>query len=192
MSLFSLLGDDGMVCIALAALLLLFPKTRRAGEAMALAVVLCLFSGNLFLKPIVARVRPYEANQLVGLLVPPLGDFSFPSGHTFSCVAAAFVLFHYHKKAGIAAWLAAALMAFSRLYLYVHYPTDILGGLLLGVAAGFLACRLTERARRSRRLNSLSARRLLIPNRPNAAPKRRRSNRGAGKTIRFRQRRRRL
>lgn len=181
-----------MVCIALAALLLLFPKTRRAGEAMALALVLCLFSGNLFLKPIVARVRPYEANQFVGLLVPPLGDFSFPSGHTFSCVAAAFVLFHYHKKAGIAAWLAAALMAFSRLYLYVHYPTDILGGLLLGVAAGFLACRLTERARRSRRLNSLSARRLLIPNRPNAAPKRRRSNRGAGKTIRFRQRRRRL
>ena len=180
MPLYSRLGDHGMVCIALAALLLLFPKTRRAGEAMALALVLCLFSGNLFLKPIVARVRPYEANQFVGLLVPPLGDFSFPSGHTFSC------------KAGIAAWLAAALMAFSRLYLYVHYPTDILGGLLLGVAAGFLACRLTERARRSRRLNSLSARRLLIPNRPNAAPKRRRSNRGAGKTIRFRQRRRRL
>ena len=192
MPLYSRLGDHGMVCIALAALELLFPKTRRAGAALAVALVLCLFSGNLFLKPIVARVRPYEANQFVGLLVPPLGDFSFPSGHTFSCVAAAFVLFHYHKKAGIAAWLAAALMAFSRLYLYVHYPTDILGGLLLGVAAGFLACRLTERARRSRRLNSLSARRLLIPNRPNAAPKRRRSNRGAGKTIRFRQRRRRL
>ena len=93
MPLYSRLGDHGMVCIALAALLLLFPKTRRAGEAMALALVLCLFSGNLFLKPIVARVRPYEANQFVGLLVPPLGDFSFPSGHTFSCVAAAFVLF---------------------------------------------------------------------------------------------------
>lgn len=181
MPLYSRLGDHGMICIALAVLLLLFPKTRRAGEAMALALVLCLFSGNLLLKPMVARVRPYDANQFAGLLVPPLSDFSFPSGHTFSCAAAAFVLFHYHKKAGIAAWFAAALMAFSRLYLYVHYPTDILGGLLLGVAAGFLACRLAESARRSRRLNSLSARRLLIPNRPNTAPKRRRRHAPTGK-----------
>ena len=189
MPLYSRLGDHGMICIALAALLLLFPKTRQAGEAMAVALVLCLFSGNLFLKPAVARIRPYDANHFMGLLVPPLGDFSFPSGHTCACAAAAFVLFRYHKKAGIAAWFATALMAFSRLYLYVHYPTDILGGLLLGVAAGFLACCLSNWARRSRRLNSLSARRLLIPNRPNVAPKRRRTNYGTRRTSGSRRRR---
>ena len=135
----------------LALILLLFPKTRKAGATLALALLLCLLSGNLLLKPLVGRIRPYEANEFVGLLVPPLGDFSFPSGHTFSCVATAFVVYHYFKKAGIFAWAAAALMAFSRLYLYVHYPSDVLGGLLLGLAAGFVACRLLDHLAKGRR-----------------------------------------
>lgn len=151
MPLYSRLGDHGAICIWLALILLLFPKTRKAGATLALALLLCLLSGNLLLKPLVGRIRPYEANEFIGLLVPPLGDFSFPSGHTFSCVATAFVVYHYFKKAGIFAWAAAALMAFSRLYLYVHYPSDVLGGLLLGLAAGFVACRLLDHLTKGRR-----------------------------------------
>lgn len=163
MPLYSRLGDHGAICIWLALMLLLFPKTRKIGAALAVALILCLFSGNLLLKPLVARIRPYEANGFSGLLVPPLGDFSFPSGHTFSCVAAAFVLAHYHKKAGAFAWLAAALMAFSRLYLYVHYPSDVLGGLLLGLAAGFIACRLLDFLTKGRQAKPKLGQRVSMP-----------------------------
>ncbi|HJA35097.1 MAG TPA: phosphatase PAP2 family protein [Firmicutes bacterium] len=148
--LFTRLGDHGWFYILVAALLLLIPKTRRAGLTMAIALIFCLVCGNLLLKPLVARVRPYDANGFTGLLVPPLSDFSFPSGHTFGAFAVAVSLLYHYKRAGIAACAAAALMAFSRLYLYVHYPSDVLGGILLGSAAAFVAHRLVERLYRKK------------------------------------------
>jgi len=117
----------------LAILLLIIPKTRRCGLAMAISLALCGIFGNLLLKPLIARTRPYDVNTAIELLIPRLTDFSFPSGHTYSSFAGAVVLLCYYRKTGIAALLLAICISFSRLYFYVHYPTDIIVGILMGV-----------------------------------------------------------
>ena len=106
--------------------------------------MLNLVSCNLLLKPLVGRLRPFTV-QAVDLLIPPPGDFSFPSGHTAVSFAAVFAL----KASGSPLWkpaLAMALvLAFSRLYLYVHWPSDVLGGAVLGAAVGWAGARLARR-----------------------------------------------
>ena len=84
-------------------------------------------------------MRPYSYVPDITLLIPPLDDFSFPSGHTFASFAAATALFLYHRKAGAAAFILAVTIAFSRLYLYVHFPSDVLAGAILGIASGWTA-----------------------------------------------------
>ncbi len=135
----SALGNAGIFWILLALTFLCIPKFRRAGLDMAVALIICLVVGNLTLKPLIARIRPYDINTAVELLIKAPTDYSFPSGHTMSSFAAATTLLYRHKKAGILAMILAALIAFSRLYLYVHYPTDVLCGLVFGVLAGVLA-----------------------------------------------------
>ena len=112
---------------------------------MALALVLGLLIGNLTLKPLIARIRPYDANPDVTLLIDRLSDYSFPSGHTLASFEAAAVLLLQYRAKAIPALVLALLIAFSRLYLYVHYPTDVLAGALLGVAFAFLARFAVER-----------------------------------------------
>ena len=129
--------------IVLAAVLLL-RRQRRHGIALSCALVLDLAACNLLLKPLVGRLRPFTV-QAVELLIPPPGDFSFPSGHTAVSFAAVFAL----KASGSPLWkpaLAMALvLAFSRLYLYVHWPSDVLGGAVLGAAVGWAGARLARR-----------------------------------------------
>lgn len=138
MPLITTLGDHGIFWIAVALLLLIFPKTRKTGAMMGVAMVLGLLVGNVTLKPLVGRIRPYDIKPVADLLVEKLSDFSFPSGHTLVCFEAATVLMIRARKPwGIAALVAAFLVAFSRLYLYVHYPTDVLAGMLLGTLFGF-------------------------------------------------------
>lgn len=132
-------GNAGIGWIILSAILLLMPRYRKAGLTMALALIFCLLIGNVTLKPLIARARPYSYFPDMVLLIPPLDDFSFPSGHTFASFAAATALFLHHRKEGIAAFLLAATIAFSRLYLYVHFPSDILAGMILGIASGWTA-----------------------------------------------------
>ena len=133
----SAFGDKGIGWIILSLILLCFPKYRKAGLAMALALIFCLIIGNMTLKPLIARPRPYSYFPEMQLLIPPLEDFSFPSGHTFASFASATSLFLFHRKEGIAAGILAAVIAFSRMYFYVHFPTDILAGIILGIASGF-------------------------------------------------------
>ena len=98
---------------------------------------------NLILKPLVARIRPYDVNTAVQLLVSKPVDYSFPSGHTAASFASVVALFMAgERKLWKPALVLAVLIAFSRLYLYVHYPTDVLGGLILGLIAGYLGSRL--------------------------------------------------
>ena len=125
-------------------LLLLFRRTRKAGCAMATALVLYLVAGDYILKPLFARPRPCDANTAITILVKRPHGHSFPSGHTASAFAAAFALWLQNRKLGVPALVLAAFIAFTRLYLYVHFPTDVLGGLVLGLALGALAsCSLT-------------------------------------------------
>jgi len=134
------LGDGGFFWILLALIFLCFKKTRRFGAAMAISLIISTIITNLTLKPLIDRPRPYELRTIEGLdtsLLP--GDASFPSGHTTVSFSGAFALFWQNKKAGTPALVLAALIAFSRLYFYLHHPTDILGGILVGLAASLLS-----------------------------------------------------
>ena len=138
----TLLGDDGIFWIALAVILLFFRKTRRTGLGMGIAMALGLLVCNIILKPTVGRPRPYDYQEELGVIIPlitkRMHDFSFPSGHTIASFEASVVILLNHKKAGIAALVLAFLIAFSRLYLYVHYPTDVIVSIFLGTAFAFL------------------------------------------------------
>lgn len=134
------LGDAGIVWIILTVILLLIPKTRKAGGYMAVALIADLIICNVIIKPIVARPRPYSINKTVQLLVTPLKDYSFPSGHTAASFASVSALyFAGKKKVAAGALILSIFIAFSRLYLYVHYPTDVLGGLIIGLLCGWIA-----------------------------------------------------
>lgn len=134
------LGDGGIFWILLALIFLCFKKTRRFGAAMAISLIISTVITNLTLKPLIDRPRPYELRTIEGLdpsLLP--GDASFPSGHTTVSFSGAFALFWQNKKAGAPALSLASLIAFSRLYFYLHHPTDILGGIAVGLAASLLS-----------------------------------------------------
>ena len=98
-------GDKGIGWIILSVVLCAIPKYRKAGITMGLALIFCLLIGNITLKPLIARARPYSYFPDMQILVAPLSDFSFPSGHTFASFAAATALFLHHKKAGTCAYL---------------------------------------------------------------------------------------
>ena len=116
-------------------------KTRNFCRSLTITLITGLIPCNLIFKPIVARLRPYQLNTNIKLLVAPEIDASFPSGHTFFSFAFATVCFLYNKKLGIAMYILAFIMAFSRLYLYVHFPTDVIFGALLGVLTAVIVCR---------------------------------------------------
>ena len=134
--------DHGEVWILLAAVLLLMKRQRRYGAALTGGLLLDVVSCNVILKPLVGRLRPFAVRGVELLVEAPL-DASFPSGHTAVSFAAVFAL----KTAGSPLWkpaLAVALvMAFSRLYLYVHWPSDVVAGALLGAAVGWAGAKLT-------------------------------------------------
>lgn len=132
------LGDAGIIWITLAVILLLFPKTRRTGMVVMAALCADLILCNGILKDLFARIRPCDINTQIQLLIARPDDFSFPSGHTAASFAAVTALYLSGESALWKPALAlACLIAFSRLYLYVHYPTDILGGVLVGLVSGY-------------------------------------------------------
>lgn len=136
------LGDAGIIWIMLSIVLFLIPKTRKSGAVMVVALVVDVLLCNIVLKNLVARTRPYDVNTGVHLLVAKLHDYSFPSGHTAASFASVTALYLAgEKKLWKFALVLACLIAISRLYLYVHYPTDVLGGILFGVISGYLGYR---------------------------------------------------
>ena len=136
MPIITMFGDAGIFWMVCAAVLFLIPKTRKTGLGMAIAMMIGLLVCNVTLKPLVARIRPYDLQAQLGVTINLLNgtmhDFSFPSGHTIASFEAAVVLIRNSKKMGIPAMILAILIAFSRLYLYVHYPTDVIASIILG------------------------------------------------------------
>lgn len=144
MPVITFLGNGGIFWIAAALLLLLRKKHRKVGIQMALALLMGLLVCNLCMKPLFARIRPFDYQlahygQVIELLIAAPTDWSFPSGHTIASFEAAVVLLRYNKKWGIPALILACLIAFSRLYLYVHYPTDVLCSMILGMLIGIIS-----------------------------------------------------
>lgn len=140
MKFVTFLGNGGWFWILCAVVLLAIPKTRKTGYAAVLSLIFGVIVTNLLLKNIVARPRPFaEIEALIPLIAKPT-DFSFPSGHTTASFAVALVMLRMlPKKIGIPAVVLAALVAFSRLYLGVHYPTDVLVGFVVALVGSLLA-----------------------------------------------------
>lgn len=135
----SALGDKGMLWIGIGVGMLLLGVVKgqiwqRRGLLVLLSLAANALLCNVLLKPLVGRSRPYD---LLGyeILIRPLGDASFPSGHTSASFAAATALYAINRRWGLAAYLLATLIGLSRLYLGVHFPTDVLAGALFGVLA---------------------------------------------------------
>lgn len=139
MKVVTYLGEGGAIWILLGVILLFRKDTRKAGLGILLALLFSLLVVNVFLKDFVARPRPCWRNPMVDMLIAIPSDYSFPSGHSSSSFAAATVIFLWNRKWGVWALLGAALMAATRLYFYVHYPTDVLAGILLGVIFGLIS-----------------------------------------------------
>lgn len=134
------LGDNGFIWIVLAAIFLCVKRYRKTGTAMSVALLIGYVITNLILKNLVMRVRPYEAITTLHSLIGAMGDSSFPSGHTTSAMAAGFVMYHsLPRYLGISGLILAVLISISRLYVGVHYPTDILVGMAIGIFAAYSA-----------------------------------------------------
>lgn len=132
-------GEAGLFWIALSLILLFFKKTRRCGIYAMVAIAAGFLLGELGLKNIICRPRPYQAfPDYTSLLIPPPGGYSFPSGHTTSSFAVATVYFKFSKKWGTLALVLAGLIGFSRIFLFCHWPTDVLAGVVLGIGVALL------------------------------------------------------
>lgn len=140
------LADKGWFWILLAVILLFFKKTRVVGATVIVALIINHVLTNMILKDLVGRPRPYTVSPEIVTLIKKLSSCSFPSGHTSSSFAAAFVIYRMvPKKAGIPALVLAAMIGFSRMYVGVHYPTDVLGGVLVAFMASVWAHYLVKR-----------------------------------------------
>jgi len=133
------IGDKGILWIAIALILTIIPKHRKAGVMCLIALIIGALLGEVMLKNIIQRARPNEVYNIVNLLIERPTTFSFPSGHTTSSFAAALAIGINYRKMRIPVYILAFLISFSRLYLQVHFLTDIIAGILLGSMCGILA-----------------------------------------------------
>lgn len=140
------LGDSGFIWIAFTILLVCLPKTRKVGLMCACALLVSHLVNHELLKNIVCRPRPFDNLPALTVLIEKPSSFSFPSGHTASSFTCAWVMFQkLPKKFGVPALVLAALIGFSRLYIGVHYPTDVLCGMISGILMSCFAMWFVEK-----------------------------------------------
>ena len=141
----STLGNAGIFWIVLSVILLIPKKYRKCGFQMMLSMALCYIVGNLILKNLIARDRPCWIHPSVQLLVKSPWDYSFPSGHSMNGFTASVAMLCNDRKIGIPAVILAAFIAFSRLYNFVHFPTDVIAGIVIGIVMALLVNYLMKR-----------------------------------------------
>lgn len=151
MPIITLYAEHGILLIGIGVVLLFIHSHRVSGAAVLAGLTSGLLIGNLCMKNTVARPRPCWINTDVSMLVAIPTDYSFPSGHTLHSFIAATVLLYYDRRLGIPALVMAALVGFSRLYLYVHFPTDVIAGAALGTVIGIITVVVIEKIRKSRK-----------------------------------------
>ena len=139
------LGDKGWFFIVLGIILFCFKRTRKMGAAVLLSLAAGGLIGNVVLKNLVMRDRPCWIDESVRLLIQNPKDFSFPSGHTLASFETAVSIFLYNRKWGVPVIVLASVIALSRLYLFVHFPTDVLSGMALGIFIGWYVHRTIEK-----------------------------------------------
>ncbi len=135
------LGDGGMMWIGTALAFLFFKKLRKCGVMMLFSLALCALITSGVIKPIVGRLRPFEVREIPIFIQIPYGT-SFPSGHTSSSFAASTAIFLNKRRISIVPFLLAIAIGFSRMYFYVHFPSDVLCGALLGACCAAVICRI--------------------------------------------------
>lgn len=137
------LGDVGFIWLLLSLILMMFKNTRKAGLVMIISLGVNYLMVDIFLKHVFVRTRPYFISDEIMSFLKSIGfklpsSYSFPSGHSSSSFSVAFALFLYNKKWGTPSLVLASLIAFSRLYFGVHYPTDVLAGVMIGIIVAYL------------------------------------------------------
>lgn len=138
LALTNIMGPYGQIWLIVGVGLCIFKKTRRCGAAVLISYVLVFIVGQYGLKDLIARPRPCHLDETVELLVSRPSSFSCPSTHSAWAFAAAASIFLYFRKTGIAVMIVAALIGFSRMYLFVHFPTDVLLGAVIGIILAFI------------------------------------------------------
>lgn len=152
MAFLSDIGNAGILWIALSVLFMIPKKTRTTGFQMMLSIIITFVIGNLILKNVIMRARPCQIDETVALLVAIPSDYSFPSGHSMNGFTTAVALFCNDKKLGTPALIVAALIAFSRLYNFVHFPTDVFFGIILGSVVAIAVCMVWKKVTKSKSL----------------------------------------
>lgn len=138
MILITSLGNAGFIWILIAIILIFKENTRKCGILILISIFVGAIIGNVIIKNLVARERPCWIDENIKLLIKNPKDYSFPSGHTMASFAASTIIWLYNKKMGIIAICLSFLIAFSRMYLFVHFPTDVVAGTLLGITISLL------------------------------------------------------
>lgn len=136
------LSNGGIIWIITAVILIIRPKTRTAGLSMAISLALEFILCDLIIKPVVHRPRPCDIDPTISLLIPRPHSWSFPSGHTGISFAGATSLAFSRNKLALPSFILAAVTAFSRIYLFVHFPSDVIAGAVLGVISAFVGAKI--------------------------------------------------
>lgn len=132
------LGDAGVLWITSAIIMLLFKRSRIYGVLLLCAISLAFTAGELIIKNVVCRIRPCNIDKTINLIINRPSSYSFPSVHSATAFSSSTIIYFFNKKIGVVAYILALLIAFSRLYLFVHFPSDVIAGIILGFISAII------------------------------------------------------